>query len=64
MAKKKEVEKTVSTIKFADFVGRKLVDISSEEGVVKISFDNGFLISLTGNVHLSKERIENKEEDI
>lgn len=59
MTKKKEDEiKSPMNIKLSDFIGRKLIDISGEDGKetkIKVIFDNGYTIKLSGNVVISKE---------
>lgn len=56
MAKK---EKESTQIKFSDFIGRKLIDISNDDkGTLTIKFDNGYNINITGNISLIKKKEE------
>ena len=47
-----------SEIKFQDYLGKKLVDMSNERGVLTIKFSNGYNIVVKGNISLKKEKEE------
>lgn len=53
---KKSKEKTQTNITLADYIGKKLVDISSENKTLTIKFSNGYNIIVSGNISISKEK--------
>jgi len=52
-------ETTVTEIRFADYVGKKLKDIGHDEsGLLTFFFDNGYSIKVEGNFNIIKEKNE------
>ena len=55
--KKQPKETNHTEIKFADYVGKKLLDMSSDDnGALTIKFSNGYNIVVKGNISLKKEK--------
>ncbi len=54
--KKGAKEKNTSEITLADFLGKKILDMSSENKTLTIFFSNGYNIVLTGDISIKKEK--------
>jgi len=54
--KKQPKETNHTEIKFADYIGKKLLDMGSEDGKLTIKFSNGYNIVVSGNIMLKKEK--------
>lgn len=43
-------ESPVAKPKVSDFIGKKLVDASNENGETKLHFSNGYVLKVKGNI--------------